>query len=117
VRADRQIAADRQGAEESKTTMKFRKKPVVIDAMQFLGPQVDHVGYMQIFDDWIVANQGERICRYVGDTMVIPTLEGDHVANVGDWIIRGIKGELYPCKPDIFERTYEPVIAAQKRAK
>lgn len=40
--------------------------------------------------------------------LVIPTLEGDHHASVGDWIIRGVKGEFYPCKPDIFAATYEP---------
>lgn len=40
--------------------------------------------------------------------MVIPTLEGDHLANVGDWIIKGVKGEFYPCKPDIFAATYDP---------
>lgn len=42
-------------------------------------------------------------------TLTIPTLEGDMVAQDGDWIIRGVKGELYPCKPDIFEATYELV--------
>ncbi len=41
--------------------------------------------------------------------MQIPTLEGRMRANIGDWIIRGMKGEVYPCKPDIFEATYEPV--------
>jgi hypothetical protein len=39
--------------------------------------------------------------------LIIPTLEGDHTAITGDWIIKGIKGEFYPCKPDIFEKTYE----------
>ena len=43
--------------------------------------------------------------------MAITTLEGVHTANVGDWIIKGIQGELYPCKPDIFEQTYEPYSA------
>lgn len=88
---------------------KFRKKPVVIEAMQFRGAidTVRDVDYAVDFDDWLLANQGERVCRYVGDTIVIPTLEGDHIASSGDWIIRGIQGELYPCKPDIFEATYE----------
>jgi hypothetical protein len=40
---------------------------------------------------------------------IIHTLEGDHLANIGDWIITGVQGELYPCKPDIFQQTYEPV--------
>ena len=91
--------------------MKFRKKPVVIEAMQFLGPvaAIGDIDYATTFDDWIVASQGDRTCRYVGDTIVIPTLEGDHIASPGDWIIRGVKGEIYPCKPDIFAATYEAV--------
>jgi hypothetical protein len=88
---------------------KFRKKPVVIEAMQFIGPSIDDLDYLTEFDDWVLANQGSRKCRYVGPNMIIPTLEGDHKANPGDWIIKGVKGELYPCKPDIFEATYEPV--------
>jgi len=92
---------------------KFRKKPVVIEAMQFRGPAdaLRNVDYAVQFDDWIVANQGERKCRYVGPNMVIPTLEGDHQATPGDWIIRGVQGELYPCKPDIFAATYDEVPA------
>jgi hypothetical protein len=45
---------------------------------------------------------------HFGTVFVIPTLEGNHQANIGDWIIKGVKGEFYPCKPDIFELTYEP---------
>ncbi len=86
---------------------KYRKKPVVIEAMQFLGVKVNNVDYAVEFDDWIAKNQGERNCRYVGDTISIPTLEGVMTADVGDWIIKGVQGELYPCKPDIFEATYE----------
>lgn len=88
---------------------KFRKKPVVIEAMQFKGPCafIDDMDYALAFDCWIAANQGDRKCRYHGNAMIIPTLEGDHVAGPGDWIIRGVQGELYPCKPDIFEQTYE----------
>ena len=93
--------------------MKFRKKPVVIDAMQFLGPDVRNVDGMMAFDNWIVTNQGDRRCRYKGDKLIIPTLEGDMVAEPGDWIIRGVKGELYPCKTDIFEATYEPAPVAK----
>lgn len=89
---------------------KYRKKPVVIEAMQFRGPKatLSDVDYAVEFDDWMVANQGDRACRYVGDTIIIPTLEGDHIASEGDWIIRGVQGELYPCKPDIFAATYDP---------
>lgn len=77
--------------------MKFRKKPVVIEATQWFKdgdhPMVDFHGQ----DD-------------TGRAMYsIQTLEGRHVVTPGDWIIRGVKGEYYPCKPDIFEMTYEPV--------
>lgn len=81
--------------------MKFRKKPVIIEAIQYNG------------------SNDEEIIRFTNMTAIkrpselksirIPTLEGDHIANVGDWIIKGIKGEFYPCKPDIFKETYENV--------
>lgn len=87
---------------------KFRKKPVVIEAVQWTGHSVNDVDGMLSFDDWMVANQGDRQARYVGATVVIPTLEGEMTATIGDWIIKGVKGEIYPCKPDIFEATYEP---------
>ena len=93
---------------------KFRKKPVVIEAMRWPGrPDVwgpnakRDIAYAADFDDWMVANQGERECRYKGGKIIIPTLEGEMTADPGDWIIRGVKGELYPCKPDIFAATYE----------
>lgn len=88
----------------------FRKKPVVIEAMQYLGPSgmLLNVDQAVVFDDWIAANQGDRKCRYSGERFIIPTLEGDHEARPGDWIIRGIKGELYPCRSDIFDATYDP---------
>lgn len=91
----------------------YRKKPVVIEAMQFRGVDtaLHDIDYVVSFDDWMVANQGDAVCRYVGETLVIPTLEGDMTATPGDWIIRGIQGELYPCKPDIFAATYEPLPA------
>lgn len=89
--------------------MKYRKKPVVIEAMEFRGPGTDHVDYMMEFDDWICARQGMTPCLYVGDKFIIKTLEGDMTANIGDWIICGVEGELYPCKPDIFAATYELV--------
>ncbi len=83
---------------------KFRKKPVVIEAERLT------------WDNW------SAVCELVGVpenghgleenipemTMVIHTLEGDMIAREGDYIIKGIKGECYPCKPDIFEATYEP---------
>lgn len=88
---------------------KFRKRPVVIEAMQFDG-RIDT--YLRIFDwmkscgdTWAAAGE----VRYETPLMLIPTLEGMHAANPGDWVIRGVKGEFYPCKPDIFEQTYESV--------
>ncbi len=82
---------------------KFRKKPVVIEAMQFTDETKD-----QVFN-WLPGN-----CSPVWDgngnpALMIPTLEGDMMAILGDWIIKGVKGEFYPCKPDIFAATYEPI--------
>lgn len=80
---------------------KYRKKPVVIDAVQFRSGEQPHE-----FAGDVIAGR----VRYPEDgTMLIDTLEGTMIANSGDWIIRGVKGELYPCKPDIFAATYEPV--------
>ena len=82
---------------------KFRKKPVVIDAVQFrMGEEPS-----ELASDVVTG----RI-RYTEDGMaLIDTLEGSMIARSGDWIIRGVKGELYPCKPDIFAATYERVEA------
>ena len=79
--------------------MKFRKKPVVIDADQWLPGAAlpDLPPGLSIVED------AGRLC------VAIPTLEGVMLARPGDWIIRGIAGEYYPCKPDIFEATYEAV--------
>lgn len=81
--------------------MKFRKKPVVIEAVQITDatfdaphPNPDHIPGV-LYDP-------------VNRTALIQTLEGDMIGQLGDWIIRGVKGELYPCKPDIFEATYAP---------
>lgn len=87
---------------------KYRKKPVVIEAFQ-LG--VDHIP--DWFMDAVTANEiilhgTSDNSRFVPDTNAdIHTLEGWHHANYGDYIIRGVKGEIYPCKPDIFAMTYE----------
>jgi len=79
---------------------KYRKKPVVIEAVQFRAGEQDGA-----FADDVIAGR----VRYPEDgTMLIQTLEGTMQAVPGDWIIRGVKGELYPCKPDIFAATYEP---------
>ena len=81
--------------------MKYRKKPVVIDAVLWDGDNVSEVA------DWIrEALHNDVIMRY-GDKVIIKTLEGNMIANAGDYIIKGVNGELYPCKPDIFQKTYE----------
>jgi hypothetical protein len=85
---------------------KYRKKPVVIEAMQF----TDH--------------NFSELCNWIGIyrldisdgklIIIIPTLEGDMTAKPNDWIIKGVQGEFYPCKPDIFEQTYESVESEDK---
>jgi len=80
---------------------RFRKRPVVIEAIQFRAGEQD-----SSLCDAVAAGR----VRYTEEgTMLIRTIEGTMEARPGDWIITGIKGELYPCKPDIFSATYEPV--------
>lgn len=113
--------------------MKYRKKPVVVEATQWFKngdhPQDD---CFRPFEDTgetptearegkIVRYfrhpyiKGKGVCNQCGKTNhehgFIDTLEGGHTACPGDWIITGVKGECYPCKPDVFEATYEPVEA------
>lgn len=102
-------------------TKKFRKKPVVIEAMQLTGDTAAwHGVYL-----WLERNtkgsfepldviEGRKSAPASGVSidprdgrMIIATLEGLHWADPGDWIIRGVQGEFYPCKPDIFAQTYE----------
>ncbi len=80
--------------------MKYRKKPVVIEAIQYTG---DNKREVIDFSNGIIL---KNTCH---SHLTVPTLEGDHRADVGDWIIQGVKGEIYPCKPDIFDLTYEKV--------
>ena len=83
--------------------MKFRKKPVVIEAVQWDGTNTIQIeefinkGLRKQMDCW-----NNKVV-----SLIIPTLEGEHIASINDWIIRGVKGEFYPCKPDIFEQTYD----------
>ncbi len=88
--------------------MKYRKKPVVIEAHQF--PQISYANLTKFedFDNWLTENVGSNDVRYIGSTLHITTLEGVMVANAGDYIIRGVENEMYPCREDIFEKTYEP---------
>ncbi|MGG1444924.1 hypothetical protein ABE354_23315 [Brevibacillus laterosporus] len=85
---------------------KYRKKPVVIEAEQLTVEMCQkNAGFANPF------KVGHKILYiyYYTDCAVIGTLEGEMKAEIGDWIITGIKGEKYPCKPDIFEATYEVV--------
>jgi hypothetical protein len=79
----------------------FRKKPVVIEARQYTGRNgVELLG-------WIGGSELEE--EFTGDSIEIRTLEGTMRADKLDWVIKGVKGEFYPCKPDIFKAIYEPV--------
>ncbi len=79
---------------------KFRKRPVVIEAVQWQPQTKEGIAEMLRF---------VPMPYLAGDELRIKTLEGTMCAAPGDWVIRGVKGEFYPCKPDIFEETYEAV--------
>lgn len=82
---------------------KFRKKPVVIEAVRWDGEAHTANAFLgdRYGEDWEYAAQGDS-------ALLIPTLKGKMRADVGDMLIRGVKGEFYPCKYDIFAATYEP---------
>jgi hypothetical protein len=81
--------------------MKYRKKPVVIEAVQLRAGEIPHELDGAIMDG--------KISFKEDGTCLIATLEGDMIGRPGDWIIQGVAGEFYPCKPSIFEATYEAV--------
>lgn len=83
--------------------MKFRKKPIVIEAVQWKGTWTDEMA------EFTKDKQGRSFSFEQYGVLYVKTLEGTMVANKGDWIIKGIKGEFYPCAKEIFEQTYEPV--------
>lgn len=92
---------------------KYRKKPVVIEAVQWTGRNVDEI------EDFVKDNiygYGDNLveykpreCQYLSRLLYIKTLEGIMTASVNDYIIKGVDCEFYPCKPDIFEQTYDEV--------
>lgn len=89
---------------------KYRKKPVVVEAIQWK-PQEMLIGDVRNFMG--VSGGMERMGilsmgKFKGE-LIIKTLEGEMTVSPNDWIIKGVQGEFYPCKPDIFEHTYEPV--------
>ena len=85
--------------EDGRSMSKYRKKPIVIEAIQFTGND------KEIIDFCPSARDPEDL----RPNLIIPTLEGDMLLSFGDWVIIGVKGEFYPCKPDIFEVTYEKI--------
>lgn len=97
----------------------FRKKPVIIEAVQFENVDVLETGEESIhfktsadLPEWLrAAIVHDKIFPdpVQKGSLVVKTLEGPHLASPGDWIICGVKGELYPCKPEIFAMTYDPV--------
>ena len=80
---------------------KYRKKPVVIEAVQWTGENIREV---LDFMEW------RNVAHDATSGLTIHTLEGNLYASPGDWIIKGVQGEFYPCKPEIFEKTYEKVV-------
>lgn len=78
---------------------RFRKKPVVIEAVRYDGTNAAE----------IIAFAAPKAIINYNVTLHIVTLEGDMLVSIGDWVIKGIKGEFYPCKPDVFEKTYDEV--------
>jgi len=88
--------------------MKFRKKPVVIEATQWF-KMGDHPMVFSAGTGDVAKYYAEKVGCLPEQIGLIDTLEGDHFVSSGDWIITGVKGEHYACKPDIFEATYERV--------
>lgn len=83
--------------------MKYRKKPVVIEAVQYTGKNYEEVlNFMKDKQPNYYEDDEKKL-------LTIQTLEGNMISSVGDYIIKGVQGEFYPCKPDIFEQTYEVV--------
>lgn len=87
---------------------KFRKRPVVIEAVRWTGSNTDEILA------FCITKASVRRLRGGMSPIVIETLEGDLTVSPGDWVIRGVKDEFYPCKDDIFRATYEAVDEAQK---
>jgi hypothetical protein len=87
----------------------YRKKPVAIEAVRYTGSnrrEVLQFIYPSMSED------GLHGAEVMALPVVIGTLEGDMTVSPGDWVIKGVAGEFYPCKPDIFQATYEPAEAA-----
>ena len=88
--------------------MIYQKKPVRVQALQWRPASPNEV---KNITKWFIIND-VNVMFEADDTLSLPTLEGTMTAQPGDWVIRGVQGEFYPCKPDIFEATYERVRGA-----
>jgi hypothetical protein len=91
--------------------MKFRKKPIVINAVQWVGTNLKEViDFTGLHESAAKRWTWEEYAQIVAtEGLKIFTLSGPVILKTGDWVIRGVNGEYYPCKPDIFEKTYDPV--------
>jgi len=85
--------------------LKFRKKPVVIEAIQFIDDSNTVLAIQAFMNTHLIVSYKDPLHT----KLLIETLEGTMEASVNDWVIKGVNGEFYPCKPDIFEKTYEKV--------
>lgn len=86
---------------------KFRKKSVEIEARQYLN-DANSYEVLHWINEGQLAN-GKRFATWKNNTLTVPTLEGELIASIGDWIIKGVSGEFYPCKPEIFAVTYDAI--------
>ncbi len=84
--------------------MKYRKKPVVIEAIQWNGNNLSELRQFLADDNLYFFDESR-----VKGGLIVKTLEGENSASLGDYIVKGVDGEFYPCKPDVFEKTYEPI--------
>lgn len=90
--------------------MKYRKKPVEVEAIQWTGNTIEIKNFCGDKCSYDVNDSAWQVGKGVPhEELIIHTLEGDMKASRNDYIIKGINGEVYPCKPDIFEKTYEKV--------
>jgi hypothetical protein len=94
---------------------RFRKKPVEVEAMRFTTNNENGSPTMDGIINWINQGRDGYGAWHNGTDIFIKTLEGEMRATVGDWIIRGVQGEFYPCKPDIFDATYEGCLMSNQR--
>lgn len=88
--------------------MRFRKKPIEVEAIQWTGNNLDELKTWGAPATILPATSGESLI--IGTLEDGPNSEAVHVASLNDWIIRGVAGEFYPCKPYVFQTTYDPVL-------